>query len=58
MLQIHEAENILEVGCGTGTLLPLMLQMKRPETHYLASDLSVNMVGYAEKNLRKHFETY
>ena len=35
-----------------------MLQMKRPETNYLASDLSVNMVEKAEKNLKKHFKTY
>jgi ubiquinone/menaquinone biosynthesis C-methylase UbiE len=58
MMKLHEAENILEVACGSGTLLPLMLQHKRPETYYLATDLSSNMVELARKNLKRHFERY
>jgi len=58
MMKLNEAENILEVACGSGTLLPLMLQHKRPETYYLATDLSSNMVELARHNLKKHFEKY
>ena len=58
MLKMHEAENILEVACGTGKLLPLMLQNKEPSAHYLASDIAPNMVELAKKNLRRHFDKY
>lgn len=35
-----------------------MLQHKRPETYYLATDLSPNMVALAKDNLKRHFSRY
>ena len=57
-MELHKAENILEVACGTGKLLQLGLQFKRPECSYLASDLASNMVKLAQKNLENNFNKY
>jgi ubiquinone/menaquinone biosynthesis C-methylase UbiE len=40
MIDIRKAQNILEIACGTGKLLPLAINMKPTECKYLASDLS------------------
>lgn len=40
MLQLHSAKHILEVGCGTGRLIPYALTLKPDETTYYASDIS------------------
>jgi ubiquinone/menaquinone biosynthesis C-methylase UbiE len=44
MLKIDQAHRILEVACGTGKLIPYIIQIKEPSAYYLASDLSLNMV--------------
>jgi len=48
----------LEVACGTGKLLPFMLGIKKPSSHYLASDIAPNMIELAKKNLKNHFDRY
>jgi ubiquinone/menaquinone biosynthesis C-methylase UbiE len=55
---LRKASNILEVACGTGKLLPYALEVKNPNAHYLASDLSPNMVHLAKENLKAHFQKY
>jgi len=44
MLKITEAQHILEVGCGTGKMLPYTLANKPLETTYLATDLCESML--------------
>lgn len=44
ILRLHEAHNILEVGCGRCTLLPFSLQLKNPDANYLATDLTPDMI--------------
>jgi SAM-dependent methyltransferase len=58
ILELQKAHNILEVACGTGKLLPLMLQLKNSAASYLASDLAPNMVELAKTNLKKNFDRY
>ena len=55
MMEMHKAENILEVACGTGKIIPFLLGIKAPSTSYLASDLSPNMIDLAKKHLQKDF---
>lgn len=57
-MELHKAHNILEVACGTGKLLPLMLDRKKSTCSYLASDLAPNMIDKAKANLRQHFLKY
>ena len=51
-MQLHKADNILEVACGNGKLLQFALDLKKNECGYLASDFAENMVTRAEDNLR------
>lgn len=57
-MDLHKADNILEVACGTGKLLSFMLELKRKESTYLASDLAPNMVKLARDNLKRNFDRY
>lgn len=58
MLQVSEANNILEVACGTGKLLPLALNMKPINATYLATDLSPRMIDLTNANLKANFSLY
>lgn len=58
LMQLHKAENILEVACGTGKLLSFAMDRKRKECQYLASDIASNMVEKSKDNLRQHFLKY
>jgi cyclopropane fatty-acyl-phospholipid synthase-like methyltransferase len=40
MLQLDSAHNILEIGCGAGKLLSTVLDLKKPEATYIATDVS------------------
>ena len=44
MLEVWDAQNILEVACGTGKLLPIAVNMKNKNANYLATDLSPKMI--------------
>jgi ubiquinone/menaquinone biosynthesis C-methylase UbiE len=44
MLKLDSAKNILEIACGAGKLIPMVLDLKNPETNYFATDLSPNML--------------
>lgn len=48
MLQINSAKNILEVGCGSGTLAVDLLQYLPPGGKYTSVDISEEMVKIAE----------
>ena len=58
MSEPWKANNILEVACGTGKLLPFALKVKKPEAKYLAVDLSSEMVKLARKNTEDNFALY
>jgi len=58
MMKLSEADNILEIGCGAGKLLSTVLDLKKPDASYLATDLSENMVNEAKKRLKAHFDKY
>ena len=58
ILKVHQAKNILEVGCGRSTLLPHAIQLKNPKAHYLATDISPEMLALGDKFLREHFAMY
>lgn len=51
ILKLDQARNILEVGCGAGKLLSTVLDLKSPETNYLATDVSEAMVNESRKRL-------
>lgn len=44
LMQLHKANNILEVACGTGKLLSFAMDRKKQDCAYLASDIATNMV--------------
>ena len=56
MLDLNKAKHILEVACGTCRLLPLTVNLKAPETTYLATDLTQSMVDAAQKRLKANLE--
>ena len=58
MMEVWEAKSILEVACGTGKLLPMAVNMKNPNTTYLATDLSPKMVELARTNLNANLLLY
>lgn len=58
MSEVWEAQNILEVACGTGKLLPMAMNMKNPAANYLAVDLSPNMINLTKENLQRNLELY
>jgi ubiquinone/menaquinone biosynthesis C-methylase UbiE len=58
MLKLNESNNILEIACGAGLLIPHVLDLKKPETFYYATDISEDMLHYAKLRLEKHFEKY
>jgi len=51
LLKLNEAKNVLEVGCGAGKLLSTVLDLKSPETTYLATDVSEGMIKQAKHRL-------
>lgn len=40
IMNLPSASRILEVGCGTGKLIPLAIMLKGQATTYLATDLT------------------
>ena len=55
MTEIWNAHNILEVGCGTGKLIPIALNMKRRDAGYLGIDMSPMMIKLAKYNIEKNY---
>ena len=58
MTELWKANNILEIGCGAGKMIPMALNMKRTEAGYLATDLSPVMIDLAKGNVKKHYEMF
>lgn len=58
VLNLHEANHILEVGCGRCLLVPYSLGIKRPEATYLATDLSAKMIEFGHKRLQENLNSY
>lgn len=54
MLQLPHCKHILEVGMGTGKLIPQALLLKPSEATYLATDLSPEMVAHSMKSLQDY----
>lgn len=40
LLKLDTASQILEVACGTGRMIPMVLDLKNPNTQYYATDIS------------------
>ena len=53
MTEIWNTQNILEVGCGTGKLIPIALNMKRKDACYLGIDMSPMMIKLAKESIEK-----
>ena len=54
-LKLKDAANVLEIACGAGLLLPFVIDQKKVESQYVATDLSPAMIAKAEQRLRKNF---
>lgn len=46
-VNIDQADNILEVGCGPATMVPHLLQRKKPTAKVTISDFSEEMLTHA-----------
>ena len=53
ILKIEETNNVLEIACGTGRLLPLVLVNKPSQCKYLATDISGIMVQATELRMKQ-----
>ena len=58
LMDIGNANNILDVGCGRCLLLPHVLNAKPEKCSYLATDLSPHMIQLAHEYLRSYFSRY
>lgn len=58
LMKLDEAKNVLEIACGAGKLIPSVLDLKAPETNYYATDISEEMLKFAELRLETHFAKY
>ena len=52
MMDIPSAKHILEVGCGRCLLVPHVIDLKHPNSTYLATDLSSKMIQFARERLK------
>ena len=57
-LRLGEAKNVLEIGCGTGRLLPYALSQKGSDTSYYATDFIDNLVKITANRLEKDLKRY
>ena len=56
MLHLSNAKSVLEIACGSGRLLPLVLTTKPKECYYRATDIAEHMVQLTQLRLRKFAE--
>ena len=54
MLDLGKANNILEVACGTGKLVPYALSLKPKTATYLATDLCPSMIEYCNESIEHY----
>lgn len=55
---LSEVSSVIEIGCCSGLLIPLIIAMKTKSCHYTGVDLSENLLNLADlriKELRKDF---
>lgn len=55
---LSEITSVIEIGCCSGLLIPLIIAMKEKSCHYTGVDLSQNLLNLADlrmKELRKDF---
>jgi ubiquinone/menaquinone biosynthesis C-methylase UbiE len=55
LLKIQKSTNILEIACGAGLLIPFVVDQKRLDAQYIATDLTPAMVKIAEARLKSNF---
>lgn len=46
-LELNQAQKILDIGCGTGILFPLLKKLTQPRTNIFAIDSAENMIQHA-----------
>lgn len=50
-LKLYESNKVLELSCGGGKSLPLVLSLKKPECEYWVSDFCENLLSLASKRM-------
>jgi len=55
-LQIFQAEKLLELSCGGGKSISVVLSMKKPDCEYIATDISKNMLNLSMSRM-EYIET-
>ena len=50
-LKLYESNKVLELSCGGGKSLPLILSLKKPECEYWVSDFCENLLSLASKRM-------
>lgn len=58
MLKLHSAHKIIEIACGAGKLIPMVMDLKNPDAEYYATDISPKMLSLLKNRLQHHFEKY
>ena len=58
LLKLDSASKILEIACGTGRMLPMVLDLKNPDAQYYATDISEKMLSLLKETLEHHFSKY
>jgi hypothetical protein len=58
MLKPSKANNILEIDCGAGHLLPYVISCKRKEAQYITNDLLSEMIAKADTKIKKQLDLY
>lgn len=51
-LQLQPGEAVLDIGCGTGALLPALVEAVGPQGRVVAMDFSPRMVAIARKRVK------
>jgi ubiquinone/menaquinone biosynthesis C-methylase UbiE len=57
MLKIWEADDALEIGCGSGAILPMIISLKKQKANYIMTDLSEQMLLILQRRIKYYTES-